>query len=85
MEHESDADTNSNWCVRYSHQKIGKGIGGLENKRTSGDHPNYTIVEIGKDTKKSLENLRSLAVTQAPEENHLLTLVWKTLTRVKWL
>ena len=43
MEQESDGDTHCNWCAQYSHQRIG----GLENKKTSGDHPNYCIVEFG--------------------------------------
>ena len=42
IEHESDDDTN-----RYSHQMIGTGTGRLGDKRTSGDHPNYSIVQIG--------------------------------------
>ena len=32
---------------------ITNGHGGLGNKSTSGDHPNYSIVEIGQNTKKS--------------------------------
>ena len=47
MELESDSDTNCNWCVRYSHHRIGSGSGGLGNKRTCGDHPNYRIAVIG--------------------------------------
>ena len=43
MGHESDGDTNYNWRTRYSHLRIGTGIGGLGNKRTSGDHPNNSI------------------------------------------
>ena len=34
------------------------------NERTSGDHPNYSIVEIGQNTEKSPGDLRRLAVTQ---------------------
>ena len=41
----------------------------------SGDHPNYSIVQIDQNTKKSPGDLISLAVTPTPEENHLLTLV----------
>ena len=44
--------------------------GGFENKRTSGQDPKYSIVEIGQNTKK-----RILAVTKTPVENHKLTLV----------
>ena len=75
MEHESDSDTNCNYRARYSHQRISTGIGGLENYRTSGDHPNYGIDEIGQNTKKSLGDLRKLAVTQTLVENNKLTLV----------
>ena len=81
MEHESDGDTICNWCTRYSPQRIGTGTGELGNKRTSGDHPNYRIVEISQNTEKSPENLRRFAVTQTPVENQQLTLVWKTLKR----
>ena len=44
----------------------------LGNKRTSGDHLNYSIVEIGQKTNKSPEDLRRLAVTLTPGENYLL-------------
>ena len=83
MEHESDVDINYNWCAWYSHHIIGTGTGGFGNKRTRGDHPNYNIIEIGQDTKKNLGNLRRLAVTQTPVENHQFTVVWKTLIGVK--
>ena len=33
---------------------------------TGGDCPNYSFVEIGQNTEKSLGDLRRLAVTQAP-------------------
>ena len=46
------------------------GTGGLGNKRTSRDHPNYSITEIGKDTGKSLGDLRRLTVTQSPVRNY---------------
>ena len=55
MEHESDVDTNCNESARYSNQKIGMRTGGLVNKRASGDHPNYNIVEIGQNTGRVLE------------------------------
>ena len=32
---------------------LGIGCGGLGNNRTSGDHPNYCIIEIGQNTEKS--------------------------------
>ena len=53
MEHEGDNYTNRDWCFWYSQQWIIKGTGGLGNKRTSGDHRNYYIVENGQNTEKS--------------------------------
>ena len=47
--------------------------GGLGNKSISGDHPNYSIVEIGQNTEKSPGDLRRLAVTQTAVENHQRT------------
>ena len=44
-----------------------KGTGGLGNKRTSGDDPNYCIIEI--------RDLRRLVVTQTPVKDHQLTLM----------
>ena len=52
MEHESVGD-NKNRCAEYNHQRIGTKIRGLGNKRTSGDHTNNSIVEIGQNTKKT--------------------------------
>ena len=54
---------------------IDTGTGGLENKRTGRDHPNYSIVEIGQNIEKSPGDLRTLAVTQTLVRNHQLTLV----------
>ena len=56
---------------------ISTGVGGFENKRTSGDHPNYSIVEIGHGF------VRIVAVTWTPVENHHLSLVRRTLKWVK--
>ena len=65
-----DGDTNCNWCTRNSHQWTGTGTGGIINKRTSGDHPNNSTVEIGQNIEKSLRDLRRLAVTHIPEESY---------------
>ena len=58
--------TSCNSHTWYSHQRIGTGTGGFRNKRMSGDHPNYSIVEISQNTKKSPWEFRRLAVTQNP-------------------
>ena len=46
VEPESDVYINCDWCSWFCHQRIGTGIGGLTNKRTSGDYPKYGIAEI---------------------------------------
>ena len=79
IEHEGDSYSNHDWCFWYSHQRIIKGTGGLGNRRTNGDHPNYNIIENGQNTEKSHGHLRRLAVTQTPVKNHQLKLIWKTL------
>ena len=43
-----------------------KGLEGLGSWRTSGDHPNDSIIEDGQNTEKSQGDLRKLAVTQTP-------------------
>ena len=53
VEHESDIYTKYNWYSWHSYQGINKVTGGLGNKGTSRDHPNYSITEIGQNTEKS--------------------------------
>ena len=72
-----------NWCAWYSNQRFATGTGGLGNKRTSGDHPNYGIVEIGQNTEKSPGDSRRLAVTQTPMKNQQVTLVGKNSQKWK--
>ena len=45
--------SNCNWCVWNRNWRINKGTGGLGSWRTSGNHPNYSIIENGKNTEKS--------------------------------
>ena len=52
-----------------------KWIGGLRNKRTSGDY----IIENGQNTEKSPGDLRSLAFAQTPAKYHQLMFMGKTL------
>ena len=82
MEHESDGDSYCYWCVRFSHQRIGTGTGGLGKKRTSGGHLNYTIVRIGQNTEKSPGDWSWLVVTQTQWKPSANTDV-KTLKRLK--
>ena len=64
MEHEGDDYTNRDWWFLYSLQRIIKGTEELRGWKTSGDHPNYSIIENGQNTEKSPRDLRRLAVTQ---------------------
>ena len=57
--------------------RLRKKIGRVENRRTKRFHPNYSIVKICQNTKKIPGNLRRF-VTQNPEKDHQLMLVWKT-------
>ena len=50
--------SNCNWRSWYRHRRIDKGTGGFGNKRTSGDHTNYCIIEIGQNTEKGPRDLR---------------------------
>ena len=71
IEHESDDDTNCKCRTWYSHQRIGTGTGGLGNKKTNGDHPNYSMVDNSQNTKKSPADLRRIAITHTPvKKNH---------------
>ena len=85
MEHEGDGNTYSNWCTWNNPQKIVKGTTRFWNKRISGDHPDYNIINIDQNTEKSPEDLRKYLVTQIPVNNHQLTLVQKYLKGVKQL
>ena len=49
---------------------VTKGTGVLGSWRTSGDHPNYSIIENGQNTEKSPGDLRRLAVTHTPVKDH---------------
>ena len=75
VEHERDGDKNRNWYSWHSLQRIYIRTGGHGNKRTSGEHPNDSIVEIGQNTGKSPGDLRRLAVNQTPVINQRRTLV----------
>ena len=81
--HESDGNTNCNWCSLYSHEMNDTGTGGLGNKRMSGDHPNSSIIKISLNREASSWDLRRLVFTQTPMRNYRLTLVWKTRKGVK--
>ena len=77
MEPEGDSDTNCNWCTQYSHQKIGTETRGLRHKRRSGDHPNYSIVEIGQTLRRVLETCCHSDSREKPSTNADLARVYK--------
>ena len=70
MDHEGDYYVNCDWFFWYSNYMIIKVTGGLGSWKTSGDHPNYSIIENGQNTEKSLGDLRRFAATQTPVKNH---------------
>ena len=45
MEHGNDDDNNCSSCTWNNPQSICKGTGKLGNKRTSGDYPDYSIIQ----------------------------------------
>ena len=49
--------------AKLKENENGTGTGGLGNKRTSGDHSNYSIIKNGQNTEKSPGDLRKLVVT----------------------
>ena len=61
MKHENDGD---NWCAQNNPQRLGKGTERLRNQRTSGDHPDYSIIKISQNTEKSPGDLLSLKFQQ---------------------
>ena len=56
------------WLVHLdqSSKDLVKGLGRLGNKRTSRDHPDYSIIKIGQNTEKSPADSRRLAVIHTP-------------------
>ena len=46
MEHESDGNTNRNWCDQYSHKRINTENGEVDDKSKSGDHQRYNIIRV---------------------------------------
>ena len=77
-EHKGDGDTNWSWRTWNSPQRFGKGAEGIENHKKDLDHTAHSI-KIGKNTRKSLGDLRRFGVTQTSVKYppHL-TLVLKT-------
>ena len=72
LKHEREGNTNFKWSPWYRHQVFGTGTGKVGIKKSSGDHPNYSITEIGQNGEKRLGDFRILAVTQNPVTNHQL-------------
>ena len=63
MKHEDDGDTNCSWCAWNNPYSIGKRIGRLGYQRTSGDHPDYSIIKIGQNTEKNPGELWRLFIS----------------------
>ena len=52
---------------------ITKGTGGLGSWWTSGDHPDYYIIENDQNPEKCPVDFRKFGFTQTPGKNHHLT------------
>ena len=52
-----------------------RGSGGLGSLRTSGNNPNYSIIENGQNTEKSPGDLRRRVVIQTPVKDHQVKLM----------
>ena len=68
------------WMIPRGFLKL---TGRVGNKMTSRDHLNRSIIKIGQNTEKSPGELRRLAGTQTPVEDHRLML-WKTFKGLTW-
>ena len=78
MEQECDRDSNHNWRTRYNNQRMGTRSEGFGNKRTSGDHRNYSIIEIGQNTKR-IPLQDALRVEDGQHSKNCVSLlVWKS-------
>ena len=66
IEHEGDNGTNCKYCAWNDSQRLGKGAGGVGNRRTSGDHSDNSIVKIAQNSEKSPGDLMGLDFSQTP-------------------
>ena len=53
MEHESDRDTNGDWCTWNGLLRNGKEVGETGNQRRNGDHRGHSTIKISSNTRKS--------------------------------
>ena len=67
-EHEGDGDTSCNRCTWINPQMTDKWTRRLKNQRTSGDHPDYSIIKIGQNTEKSPEDLRRICCSNSKKK-----------------
>ena len=72
MKHKGDGDSNRNRCTRYSHQWFYGLVQGQEDLeiRVLVESIQLKVGEIGQNTKKSLGELRRLAVAKTPADSH---------------
>ena len=61
-------DTNCNWHAMNYPQRIGKETGRIGNKRTIGNHPHNSSVEIGQNTEKSPEDEETFCHSKSGEK-----------------
>ena len=55
IEHESDGDTNYDWCTRNDLHSLGKATERAENRKTCRDYPNNNVTKIARILRRVLE------------------------------
>ena len=75
MEYGDNGDIKGNWYAWNYLQRLDKGAKKDGNQSRRGDHPNYSITEIGQNTEKSPRDLKGLAITQTTVKAHQQTLI----------
>ena len=74
-EHEVDSDTNCNLCPWNRPQTLGKKTRAIGKQRKNGDHSDFSIDKIDKNTHNNPGHLKGFAVTQTPVKVLQLRLV----------
>ena len=75
IKHTGDGGAYCSWCSWSASQSLGEGTGGTGNQWKNQNHSDYSNIEISKNTEESPGELRRLAITLIPMNDHQQTLV----------
>ena len=84
MEHEGNGDTNCIRCLKNNPVRIGNMTRRLKNKKTSKDHPNYSIIKIGQNTEKSPGNSSEVTSAKPDEKNSERLIAIEEFIKMRW-